>query len=199
MRVVVESIDVELNIFEVFRTVVQRHLGAATPEINPNLLWRSLFVLVHWKQEVSLALCTRHDVKPNDGLVSHANGNPQSSSLSVAHHSKSLFGATRRRSFLMVDAINELLGKWPRSPNWFSVGTEEIPLSGLCRIWTPGARRVISLGSSPRRRILFPISILPHFGRNFTCKGNKRFVIRTYSCQFGVFSTMCNFTVCCVQ
>ena len=66
VRVVVESIDVELNMFEVFRTVVQRHLGAATPEINPNLLWRSLFVLVHWKQEISLALCTRHDMKPND-------------------------------------------------------------------------------------------------------------------------------------
>jgi hypothetical protein len=35
-------------------------------------------------------------MKSNDCFMSHANGNPQSSSLSVSHHSKSLFGATRR-------------------------------------------------------------------------------------------------------
>jgi hypothetical protein len=109
----VESVDVELNVFEILRNVVQRHLRASAPEINPNLLWRSLFVFVHRKQEIPLTLCAGHDMKSNDGFMVHANGNPQSSPLSVAHHPKSLFGATRRRSLLVIHSINELFGKWP--------------------------------------------------------------------------------------
>ena len=201
VRVVVESVNIELNIFVVLGTVVQRHLRAATSEIDPNLLRRNFFVLVHWKKEISLALCARHDVKSNDCFMSHANGNPQSSSLSVSHHSKSLFGATRRWRFLMVDAINQLFGEWPWGPNRFSVGTEEIALPGLCRIWAPGARRVVSLGSSPRCQILFPISDLPHFGCSVTCKGKTRFSAHAFNRQQCVVSLYVarTFTVCYIQ
>jgi len=72
MGVVVERVNENFCVTVVFREVIQRHLIATATEVDPDLLWWVLLVLVQGIQQVSFAFCTRHDVEADDRLVSHA-------------------------------------------------------------------------------------------------------------------------------